>query len=163
MKKVILICGPAGIGKSTLSKKYAAEHTDEKVYVIAADDCRCEICGAYNKFPKGGNMLPVYDLMVEKAKKIAEKENDVTVIFDTTSLTDQRRLFYVNKLEGIFDRFEIIMCRLHDYKKCLERNARRPKDRLVPEEVIISMIEHYDEPSEETLKHFDAKADIYLD
>ena len=163
MKKVVLVCGPAGIGKSTYSKNYALSHPEEKVYVIAADECRYQLCGGYDKFPAGGNMLPVYNLMIEKAKKHAEEEGDVTVIFDTTSLTDKRRIFYREKLDGVYDRFELTMLRLHDYSLCLSRNQQRPKDRQVPPMVITDMIAHYDEPTEETLARFDAKYDVYLD
>lgn len=163
MKKVILVCGPAGIGKSTYSRSYRETHPEEDVHVIAADDCRFELCGGYDKFPAGGNMIPVYSLMVKKAKKLAKEKENVTVIFDTTSLNDRRRVFYRDRLEGVFDHFELVMLRLHDYSKCYERNKTRPKDRLVPETVIRDMIEHYEEPSGALLARFDSKTDVYMD
>lgn len=163
MKTIVLVCGPAGIGKSTFSKRYRESHADELIFVISADDTRCELCGGYDKFPKGGNMLPVYDKMIQKAKILAAEHENLTILFDTTSLTDRRRMHYVNALEGTFDRFVLIMLRLHDYSLCLARNATRPKNRLVPETVIRDMITHYEEPSEETLAHFDVKEDVYMD
>ena len=163
MKKIILVCGPAGIGKSTYSHNYAANHPEEEVHVIAADECRRELCGGYDKFPEGGNMVPVYELMVTKAKGLAKGKEDITVIFDTTSLTDRRRMFYVKRLKGIFDHFELMMLRLHDYEQCIIRNEKRPRDRYVPPQVIRDMVAHYEEPSEKTMSYFDVVGETYMD
>ena len=163
MKKLILVCGPAGIGKSTFSRRYRENHPEEEVRVISADDTRAELLGGYDKFPSNGNMLPVYDEMIARAKKIAAENESVTVIFDTTSLTDKRRLYYLDRLEGAFDWFGLVMLRLHDYGKCLERNARREGARRVPDQVIRDMCEHYEDPSPSTLARFQDFDEIYVD
>ena len=163
MKKLILVCGPAGIGKSTFCRRYRESHPDEIVAVVSADDTRCEMLGGYDKFPKGGNMMPVYDKMCAKAKALVAEHESVTVIFDTTNLTDKRRLFYMDRLGDVFDWFELIMLRLHDYSKCLERNARRIGARKVPEQVIRDMCDHYEDPTPETIARFNVYKEIYVD
>ena len=163
MKKLILVCGPAGIGKSTYTRRYKESHPDENVFVISADDTRCALCGGYDKFPPTGNMLIVYDAMIEKAKKLVETEPNLTIIMDTTSLTDRRRLHYSNALRKDFDRLEIKLLRLHDYQLCYKRNSTRAKDRFVPEHVITDMIAHYEDPGEEVKKVFDDIEEVYMD
>ncbi len=162
MKKLILVSGPAGIGKSTYCKKYAASHPDEKVVIIAADDTRKEMYGGYDKFPPDGNMMHVYERMIVKAANQAKENQDVTVIFDTTMLYDERRLFFVRNLPE-FEHKELILLKLHDYSLCLKRNHERPKDKWVPDNIIMDMANHYEDPSENTKKHFVNVEEIYVD
>ena len=73
MKKLILVCGPAAIGKSTWSNGYRNSHPDEKVVIISADDLRCELYGSYRNFPPNNNMMLVYNEMINRASKLAEE------------------------------------------------------------------------------------------
>ena len=98
MNTLVLVCGPAAIGKSTFCNRYKHEHPSKEFHIIAADEVRKELYGGYDKFPPTGNMLIVYDAMIEKAKKLVETEPNLTIIMDTTSLTDRRRLHYSNAL-----------------------------------------------------------------
>lgn len=161
MKKLILVCGPAAIGKSTFSNKYRLEHPEEDVHVIAADEVRKAMYGGYDQFPPGHNMLIIYEEMVRQANALCEQEN-VTVIFDTTMLFDERRLYFRRHLPN-FDVYWLVLLKLHDYKQCLIRNKKRPKDKWVPENVILDMASHYDDPSEECKRHFSQVDFIYVD
>ena len=60
MKKLMLVCGPAGIGKSTFCEAYRKEHPQEDVHVVAADEIRKAMYGGYDRFPPDHNM--VFDL-----------------------------------------------------------------------------------------------------
>lgn len=162
MKKLIFVSGPAAIGKSTFSAKYAREHPDEEVIVIAADEVRKEKYGGYDKFPPGMNMMVVYDEMIRRAAELRDNKDSVTIIFDTTMLYDERRLYFRRHLPG-FDRYLLILLKLHDYKVCLQRNHQRPKEKWVPDDVILDMAAHYEDPSEECKKHFDYVGEIYVD
>ena len=95
MKKLILVCGPAAIGKSTFCNKYAIEHPEEVVKVISADEVRKEMCGSYKKFPPNKNMSPVYEKIIELAKEYYYTMDNVTVMLDTTLLYDKLRLFFI--------------------------------------------------------------------
>ena len=52
MKKLILVCGPAGIGKSTFCQNYTKQHPLEKVVRISSDEIRLKLTKSYRNFPK---------------------------------------------------------------------------------------------------------------
>lgn len=162
MKKLILVCGPAAIGKSTWSRRYKEGHPDENVFVLSADDTRAEMFGGYDRFPPDGNMMVVYWKLVEKVHQAAKENESLTVILDTTMLYDERRLFFRRHLTE-FDFYSLILLKLHDYKECLVRNSRRPKEKFVPEDVILDMAAHYYDPSEATRARFDEVKEVYVD
>lgn len=162
MRKLILVCGPAAIGKSTWSKKYISEHPEENVFVLVADEVRKELCGGYDKFPPNRNMMVIYEEMVERAHTIARENESVTLIVDTTMLYDERRLYFERHLPE-FEYTSLVLLKLHDYTKCLERNHMRPKEKWVPEEVIVNMWNHYMDPSASTKEHFSEVEEVYVD
>lgn len=162
MKKLILVCGPAGIGKSTWSKNYAATHPEEKVAVVAADDVRKDMYGGYDKFPPDGKMMHVYKEMVNRAHALAKENESISVILDTTMLYDERRLFFVRALKE-FDFYSLTLLKLHDYNACLIRNKQRRKDKWVPENVILDMASHYCDPSMECAGKFNEVKEEYVD
>ena len=162
MKKLILICGPAGIGKSTFSKGYIHDHPEEKVFVLAADEFRKQLYGGYDKFPPNKNMMYVYECMCDHANKLIKENDSVTILLDTTMLYDERRLYFVRNIKGV-DFRSLTLLKLNDYSKCLERNRRREKAKWVPEDVILDMVASYKDPDEETKAHFNEVKEIYVD
>ena len=162
MNTIILVCGPAAIGKSTFCKRYAAEHPCKEFHIIAADDIRKELYGGYDKFPPNHNMMLVYEEMVRRANQYIEGKDDIVVALDTTMLYDERRLFFIRHLQS-FDKKVLICLKLHDYSICLIRNKSRIKEKWVPENVILDMAAHYEDPSEECLRHFDEFHEYYVD
>ena len=162
MKKLILVCGPAAIGKSTWSHGYMVSHPDEKVEIITADEVRKEMYGSYRSFPPNNNMLLVYDEMIDRARRLCEENESVTVLFDTTMLYDERRLYFKRHLP-CFDHFTLILLKLHDYELCIKRNKMREEDKWVPEDVIRDMAKCYLDPSPDCIAHFDEYKEIYVD
>jgi hypothetical protein len=77
-------------------------------------------------------------------------------------LYDERRLFFVRNLPE-FEHKELILLKLHDYSLCLKRNHERPKDKWVPDNIIMDMANHYEDPSENTKKHLVNVEEIYVD
>lgn len=162
MQKLILVCGPAAIGKSTFCSDYANRHPKENVHVIAADELRRNLFGSYRQFPPERNMTIIYEEMVRQSKRLLKTVDNLTVLLDTTMLYDDRRMYFADEIKG-FDRYELVLLKLHDYSLCLERNKQRSKDKWVPEEVIIDMSKHYDDPSPECQEKFDSYEDVYVD
>ena len=162
MKKLILVCGPAAIGKSTWSHKYQEEHPDEKVVIIAADDVRRDMYGSYRAFPPNRNMMLVYNEMIDRASKLADENESVTVLFDTTMLYDERRVYFRRHLP-MFDYYSLILLKLHDYEKCIARNKMREEDKWVPEEVIRDMAANYLDPAPDCVAQFNEYKEIYVD
>ena len=162
MNTLVLVCGPAAIGKSTFCNRYKHEHPSKEFHIIAADEVRKELYGGYDKFPPNKNMMLVYEEMVRRAKKIIEGKDDVTVALDTTMLFDERRLFFARHLEE-YDRKVLICLKLHDYSICLVRNKSRPREKWVPDQIIMDMASHYQDPSPECIRHFDEFHEYYVD
>jgi tRNA uridine 5-carbamoylmethylation protein Kti12 len=166
MKKLILVAGPAGIGKSSYCESYRQAHQKENVHIISSDETRKKLTSSYRSFPKDKNgardMSPVYEMMVEEAKALAERNANVTVLLDTTMLEDERRLYFINHL-NLFEEKELKLMKLHDYSACLVRNKKRDPEKWVPDEVILDMIKNYADPSEEVAKRFSSVEDVYLD
>lgn len=158
----MLICGPAGIGKSTFAKKYVEEHGDENCLIIAADEVRKEMCGSYKDFPPGKNMMPVYDKMIELAKSAYYGNKSITIIFDTTMLYDERRLYFIDNLPH-FDEIDLYLLKMHDYSGCLFRNKQRDEEKWVPDEVISSMAQNYEDPGEEVHEKVSKIITVYKD
>lgn len=162
MKKLLLISGPAGIGKSTYCRNYINEHPEEKCKIISSDEIRRGLTGSYKEFLPGKDMNPIYKMMVDTANDYAAKEDDVTVMLDTTMLFDERRVYFLDNISG-YDYKELDLLKLHDYSICLKRNHERIQEKWVPEEVIQSMIDGYEDPSKEVSARFDQVKTIYLD
>ncbi|MDO5329917.1 MAG: ATP-binding protein [Bacillota bacterium] len=163
MKKLILVCGPAGIGKSTFCRKYEADHPDEEVKIIAADEVRMAMTGGYDKFPPNHNMMVVYERMIELAEQyFSEGGDNLTIMMDTTMLYDERRSYFLRNIRG-YERKELFLLKVKDVKTCLERNHLRKQEKWVPEEVIIDMYNCYKDPAPEVAKQFDEVKTFYVD
>lgn len=166
MKKLILVAGPAGIGKSSYCETYRQNHPEENVQIISSDEIRKRLTGSYRIFPTDKNgrrdMSPVYEMMVEEAETLSEKNPNVTVMLDTTMLEDDRRLYFLNRLP-LFEERDLKLMKLHDYTLCLKRNKQRNPEKWVPDEVIIDMTKNYFDPSEEVMKRLTNVEDVYLD
>ena len=78
-EKMLLVCSAAGVGKSTFCNKYIAEHPQEDIHIISADETRKGMTGGYDKFLLGMNMEPVYEAMIERGKELAQNDN-VTIL-----------------------------------------------------------------------------------
>jgi len=166
MKKLILVAGPAGIGKSSYCEAYRQNHPEENVHVISSDETRKRLTNSYRVSPTDKNGVRdkslVYEAMVNEAKALGEANLNVIVVLDATMLEDDRRLYFLNRL-GLFEKKELKLMKLHDYTLCLMRNKQRNPEKWVPDEVILDMIKNYADPSEEVAKRFTSVEEIYLD
>ena len=150
MRTLILMAGVPGSGKSSWAKRYAAAHPNS--HVVDTDEVRRSITGDYRKFTEPVSLA--WDEMIRQANELLAKYEDVTVIIDSTFLTDERRLYFLSRLKG-YDHLEHFMVKFHDYSVVFEHNKSRQKDKWVPDEVIEKMIQRYENPSPEVEKLFD--------
>ena len=149
MRKLILMGGVPGTGKSRWARAYAAEHPN--TYIVDTDETRKEITGAYQIFTKP--ITIAHDAMIKKANDYLSSHEDCTVIIDSTFLNDERRLYFLDRLKG-YDYIEHFMIKFHDYSEVYRRNKERPQEKWVPEEVIDGMIQKYQNPSREVEERF---------
>ena len=150
MRKLILMAGVPGTGKSSWAYAYAKEHPN--TFVVDTDETRKEITGSYKIFTKPVSIA--HDAMIAKANKYLSENEDCTVIIDSTFLDDERRTYFLDRLKG-YDFLEHVMIKFHDYSIVYRRNKERKKEKWVPEEVIDAMIAKYKDPSPEVAKRFD--------
>ena len=158
MRHLILMGGVAGSGKSTYAKAYAEKHPN--THIIDTDETRKRITGSYHIFTDPVSLI--WDAMIADANNYLETHEDCIVIIDSTFLTDERRMYYLNRLKG-YDKLTHIMIRFHDYSACYRRNHERAREKWVPENVIKDMIASYVYPSPEVAKRFDEIIEVYAD
>jgi predicted kinase len=162
VRKIIFVCGPAGIGKSTYCRGYIATHPNEEVHIIASDEIRKGMTGSYLKFPPNHDMSLVYGAMCDVANAYYAKEANVTVMLDTTMLSDERRRFFLDRLAP-FEEKDLVLLKLHNYQIIYERNKKRIPEKWVPEDVIGEMIASYVDPTPDFAKNFTHVSTVYLD
>ena len=107
-------------------------------------------------------MMLVYQEMVRIGTELWTAHPDLTLVFDTTMLYDERRLYFVRNLPPFESRI-LVLLKLHDYSECLARNHERGKDKWVPEEVIVSMSRNYKDPDPDCRRHFTEVQETYVD
>ena len=150
MKKLILMAGVPGTGKSSWAFSYRDSHPN--TFIVDTDETRKEITGSYKIFTEP--LTIAHDAMIRKANAYLKENEDCTVIIDSTFLDDERRTYFLDRLEG-YDYLEHVMIKFHDYSVVYKRNRERPKEKWVPDEVIDAMIARYKDPSDEVAKRFD--------
>jgi predicted kinase len=155
MKKLIIMAGLPGSGKST----YVKEHllNEKNVVHIDSDETRKEMYGTYLHFPK--NMYDIYDQMIVKGNKLYDEYEDLTLIMDSTFLENYRRNYYIDHLKK-FDYYEIIMFHTKNINFNLENNRKRIKDKWVPDDVILHMVDLYEPLDDKTRSRFDKVVDV---
>lgn len=156
MKKVILMAGVPGSGKSSWVRKYTKTHPN--TFVIDTDEVRKSLTGSYQVFTNPVSLA--WDEMIRQANEILVKEEDCTVIIDSTFLTDERRIYYISRLHG-YDYLEHFMIKYHDYSIVYTHNKMRRMEKWVPEEEIDKMVKEYVNPSPEVEKLFNKITIVY--
>lgn len=158
MRHLILMGGIPGSGKSTYSAKLI--EGKKNGFILNADDVRKEFTGSYAIMTEPTSL--VWDEVIRRANEYLAKHDECTLIIDSTFLTDERRKYYLERLEN-YDKLTHILIKFHDYSICYERNKLRDREKWVPEPVMDAMLESYKDPSPEIAKRFDEIKVVYKD
>ena len=138
MRKLYLMCGPAGCGKST----YTKVHAQEDDVVISRDAIRFSLLeDGDDYFSKEG--IVFIEFVREVAKALTEEETQ-NVWADATHLTEKSRRKFFSHLDYYLNvefeqspEFEVIAVNLETtLSTCKARNAQRLGRARVPENVI---------------------------
>lgn len=149
MKSFLLLSAVAGCGKSTWSKMYAGRHRNVKI--VSSDDLRKELTGSYQNFTMEEQ---VWDTFFNRINEYAKEDTEeLTVIGDATNLKNIWRMKALKLVKG-FDRYVLIVIK-KPLDVILKQNKMRPKEKIVPEEIVKSMFNAFEEPSEEVLNGYD--------
>jgi predicted kinase len=122
-RTLLVLCGPAGSGKSTFATERFASTT-----TVSSDHCRAMICDDENNQKVNRDTFELFHLIIQKRLSLRR----FTVADSTALQTDARR-----KLRDLSRHYGYFGCLLIfniPPEICLERNRRR--QRLVEERVI---------------------------
>lgn len=148
MKTFILLCGLPGVGKSTWAENYKKTH--KNVYIVASDELRMEVGGAYQNFD---HEAEIWKLFFDRIIEYKDKAEDVTVIADSTNIENRFRLYYGQNVTGYDKKILVVLKKNVDIVK--KQNVDREPGRIVPDEVIDRMNAKFEEPTDEVLALYD--------
>lgn len=148
MKTFILLSAVPGAGKSTWALQYQMTHPH--VYIVSSDDIRKELTGVYQNWDKEQE---VWDLYFKRIIEYRDLFDDVTVIADSTNIQNKFRLFYGQNVTGFDKKCLIILDRPLDI--VFKQNLERSSDKIVPEDVIKSMHDRFEIPTQEVIDSYD--------
>lgn len=154
MRKLILLAGLPGTGKSY----YAQSIKDENCHIISSDETRFAITHDYRVILEDMNI--VYDKMIETANVLLTNNENITVVLDSTFLDDKRRNYFLDKIKGA-DYIQLVMLKAN-INTILARNHKRQEEKWVPEDVILSMMERYKDPSSDNIYRYNFIKVVYV-
>lgn len=157
MKRLIILAGIPGTGKSYFAKK---QLKGDNLHIISSDEIRFQITHDYRKILP--DMFVVYNKMIELANQLLADNEDITVVLDSTFLTDERRNYFLDRIQNA-DTIELILLKVHNEKLIFVRNHRRLRAKWVPEDVLVDMMKKYSFPSDENLKRYTSIRVVYTD
>lgn len=150
MRKMILLSAVPGAGKSTWAENYKRYNPEERVYIVASDEIRKELGGSYQYFKEEAK---VWQLFLERTNQYAEDYEDVTVILDSTNLTNKFRRMYFEQTPK-FDKHVLVYFDV-TFEKACERNLSRHELKVVPHHAMVHLYEELEPIDQETINLYD--------
>lgn len=157
MRKLIILAGVPGTGKSFFAKRILKE---ENMHIISSDEVRFQFTHDYRKLLSDMNI--VYNKMIEMVNELFAKNDDITVVLDSTFLTDERRNYFLDRIKNV-DSVELILLKVHNEHLIFARNHQRMRAKWVPEEVLVDMMKKYSLPSDENVSRYTSIRVVYTD
>ena len=157
-KRVFVLCGPAGVGKSTWAIKQMEPKTD---VMISRDNIRFMWLKEGEDYFAHENEVRNIFFGAIRSNTFTSKDFD-TVFIDATHLTPKSRRLTMNHIAP--DTYKIAVSFEASIEVALERNAKREGRALVPESVIINMCCSFQKPKLregfDEIWHIDAENNI---
>lgn len=129
MSNLYIITGPAGVGKSTISKKIA--ESKKKSVLIDGDDIYHQVIGGYVQAWKEGNHLDVFWKVCTNTIR-TYLENGYDVIFNYIVTSTPLKQMY-EEFKDYYIKFIVLLA---DEKTLLLRDKERPEDCQMKERCI---------------------------
>ena len=144
-KKIYILCGVPGSGKSTWARKQI-EELDGKGIIISRDVIRFSMLGEDDAY--FAHEDEVFNEFIRQVQEAINDQEHTSIFIDATHLNEKNRnkvlsrLWHMDKDVVIGVYFDIPL------EECLRRNALRTGRALVPETVIKNMYESLTKPLE---------------
>ena len=145
MKTLIMLSAVPAAGKSTWARKYQKEH--EHVYVLDSDEIRMELTGGV--YQDRSKQKEVWELFEKRIHEYAKLHDEVTVILDALNDVNEVRYKYLSTTPE-FDK-KILVLFPSSLDKSQKYNGERPWPNKVPDDVLIRLVNKFEEPSKEVL------------
>lgn len=135
---LIVLCGPAGAGKSTFARRFVEQHKEEgyrPTSIVSSDHCRALVCDNENNQQVNSDTFDLFYFLVCKRLSLGRP-----TIADSTALQYNAR----QTLLGIGRRFQFQTCLFvfnMSLQTCVQHDLYQARGRVVGEEVIASHIE----------------------
>ena len=148
-KKLYIMCGPAGSGKTTWIREHATPGTSAH---ISRDRIRfCIVKEDEYYFSKEDEVYEEFIRQIAHAFEIPWVDE---VYADATHLTSKSRHKLVLAVEKYFLNFDLIAIVVKpELEQCLAQNAQRTGRECVPETVIRNMYTSYQSPLQDNLRY----------
>ena len=131
MKKLIVLVGIPGSGKTTWAENYIKENTTERVTIINSDEIRKKITGKYDNFNREDEVWREFDNQIFAAS-YQKRPKNFTVIVDATHISEYRRICTVAAGDNF--KYKIMVHFNIPFEVCLARQETRPKHKRVPKQ-----------------------------
>jgi predicted kinase len=144
-KKIYILCGVPGSGKSTWARKQI-EELDGKGIIISRDVIRFSMLGDDDAY--FAHEDAVFDEFIKKIQEAINDEEHTSIFIDATHLNEKNRNKVLSRIWRMGDDVVIGVYFDIPLEECLRRNAQRTGRALVPETVIKNMYENLTKPLE---------------
>ena len=149
MKTLIMLSAIPASGKTTWAKEY--QRTHEHCYIVNSDDVRMEVTnGNYQDHTR---QKEVWELFERRIHEYALLDENVTVILDALNDTNEVRLKYLSTTPE-FDK-KILILFPSTYEKSRKYNGERDPNCRVPENILVGLVNKFENPNEEVLRLVD--------
>lgn len=151
VKKVYLMCGPAGSGKSTWIYKHATPGTSAH---ISRDRIRFSMV-AEDQYYFSREKQVYMEFIRQICRALAYDTKWVDEIYiDATHLTKKSREKIIREINSFCPEYDLIAVIIKpELEQCLEQNTQRKGREFVPETVIRNMYETFEHPLNDDLNY----------
>lgn len=144
-KKIYILCGVPGSGKSTWARKQV-EELDGKGIIISRDVIRFSMLGDDDAY--FAHEDEVFNEFIKKIQEAINDQEHTSIFIDATHLNEKNRNKVLSRVWHMKDDVVIGVYFDIPLEECLRRNALRTGRALVPETVIKNMYESLTKPLE---------------
>ena len=145
MKTLIMLSAVPAAGKTTWAKNYQKHH--DNVYIINSDDVRLELTGG--NYQDRSKQKEVWELFEKRIHEYANKAEDVTVILDALNDVNPVRYKYLSTTPEYDKKILVLFPTTLD--KSQKYNGERVWPNKVPDDILIQLVNKFEEPSKEVL------------
>ena len=144
-KKIYILCGVPGSGKSTWARKQV-EELDGKGIIISRDAIRFSMLNDNDAY--FAHEDEVFDEFIRQTQEAINDQEHTSIFIDATHLNEKNRNKVLSRVWRLGDDVVIGVYFDIPLEECLRRNALRTGRALVPETVIKNMYESLTKPLE---------------